>query len=133
MATLEADSASGDGAASEALPATDRVMLFVGPDLGLDTLARDSAAVSVDLGTLHLLHMADPGGLPEHWLGYEGVETVVVVASEAEAFMAHPRRFAALERWVRSGGRLVLFCGEGVTGAPRRGRAVLDAPSGAVC
>ena len=112
MATLEADSASGDGGASEALPATDRVMLFVGPDLGLDTLARDSAAVSVDLGTLQLLHMADPGGLPEHWLGYEGVETVVVVASEAEAFMAHPRRLAALERWVRSGGRLVLFCGE---------------------
>lgn len=57
----------------------------------------------------------DPASLPDEWWGYDGVDTVVL-ATHNEAFVARllaaRAKLAALEQWVRMGGRLVLSVGQ---------------------
>lgn len=50
--------------------------------------------------------------LPEHWCGYEGVDTVVVLTSQTAALDGlTPERFRALDQWLHLGGRIVLCVG----------------------
>jgi len=54
--------------------------------------------------------------LPREWLGYDGIDVLILnVENAAVAELArYPRRLAALDRWVRSGGRIVLAAGGSV-------------------
>lgn len=61
-----------------------------------------------------VLNITDPGLLPTSWIGYDGVDALVLSATDepfCRALAADALRFAALERWIEQGGRLVLFCG----------------------
>ncbi|MBI3469123.1 MAG: hypothetical protein HY000_39465 [Planctomycetes bacterium] len=50
-----------------------------------------------------------PPELPDRWYGYEGVDLVVLATADGTALEAvSEARFAALEEWVRRGGRLVV-------------------------
>jgi hypothetical protein len=52
--------------------------------------------------------------LPDRWYGFEGIDVVVLASSRPEAFQALRRdspQVAALDQWVRLGGRLVLTLG----------------------
>jgi hypothetical protein len=56
----------------------------------------------------------DVGQLPTAWLGYEGVNAVVISTSQAELYrklMPDGARLEALDQWVRMGGWLVLCVG----------------------
>ena len=56
----------------------------------------------------------DPGRLPTHWCGYEGVDAVVLSTSRPEIYRKltpDSARIEALDEWVRLGGRLVLLVG----------------------
>lgn len=57
---------------------------------------------------------ADVECLPVHWLGYEGVDAVILSTSTPELYSklaANNARLQALDQWVRMGGRLVLCVG----------------------
>ncbi|HBO45913.1 MAG TPA: hypothetical protein DD670_18730 [Planctomycetaceae bacterium] len=64
--------------------------------------------------------------LPARWYGYEGVDAVIIATSDPKVsdgpLVANDARAAALDHWVRLGGRLVLMAGE-------RGQQVAD-PAG---
>jgi hypothetical protein len=56
--------------------------------------------------------VADVERLPVHWCGYEAVDALVICTSDAEMFRKlapDDARIAALDDWLRMGGRLV-FC-----------------------
>ena len=53
--------------------------------------------------------------LPTEWNGYEGVDVLVLSTSDVELcrqLAADAKRFAAIERWLELGGRLVFCCGQ---------------------
>lgn len=55
------------------------------------------------------------GQLPTRWYGYDGVEAIVVSSSLHEQLTGldpEGPRFRALDKWVRSGGRVLLAAGE---------------------
>lgn len=59
-------------------------------------------------------HVPDFRQLPERWYGYDGVKAVVLSTSRPESFdelSLASVRLDALDRWVRLGGRLVMFVG----------------------
>ena len=96
----------------DALRAGQRLIVSVGADpSGLEKVVpgtQGQAAQNV-VATLDSL-----ARLPTCWQGYEGVDIVVVSTSKPEVFKdLSPRdaRIAALEQWVRMGGRLVLCAG----------------------
>jgi hypothetical protein len=60
------------------------------------------------------VRVEDLGRLPTRWYGYEGVDTVVISTSNAEAYdklAPDDVRLEALDQWIRMGGRLVLCAG----------------------
>ena len=64
--------------------------------------------------TLRTVHLAGVADLPTDWFGYEGVDTLVISTGDLELsreLAADPRRLAALDEWVKLGGRLVMLCG----------------------
>jgi hypothetical protein len=58
------------------------------------------------------VRVSDVKELPRAWLGYDGVDLVILPTSSrqlCEALSNDAERFAALLRWIELGGRLVLF------------------------
>lgn len=56
----------------------------------------------------------DLGQLPDQWLGYEGVDALVLGTSDSNLYAgldAGDPRVAAMEEWIRLGGRLLLSVG----------------------
>ena len=91
--------------------------------IGSPLLPDDSAALS-QYGS-QVANVSELGSLPRDWWGYEGVDTVILMSGADEAsakFAAAPEQLAALDQWVRMGGRLILSVG--------RGAAELLAPGG---
>ncbi|MDD3587416.1 MAG: hypothetical protein PHQ75_09550, partial [Thermoguttaceae bacterium] len=53
--------------------------------------------------------------LPDQWIGYESVETLILTTTEPKFFegiKCSDARIQAIARWVQSGGRLVIFAGK---------------------
>ena len=53
--------------------------------------------------------------LPDQWIGYESVETLILTTTEPKFFegiKSNDARIQAISRWVQSGGRLVIFAGK---------------------
>ncbi len=62
-----------------------------------------------------LAHVSDPIRLPVNWWGYEGVDAVVLVTGQDEIdsqLTSNGPQMAALEQWVRMGGRLIWSAGK---------------------
>lgn len=59
--------------------------------------------------------LADASQLPDQWYGYEGVDAILLSTSEPKLYdglKPDGPQMAALEQWVRMGGRLVLSVGQ---------------------
>lgn len=70
--------------------------------------------------------VADPAELPERWVGYEAVSTVVISISESDPFARldpDAPAIAALRQWIEMGGRLVLAVGGQAADAVKPGSA----------
>ncbi|TWU24639.1 hypothetical protein [Bythopirellula polymerisocia] len=110
--TFFAGPESGDGVIAGGLPATNRLIVALGPALGLgDLLANESVD---ELSRTHLVQLQSTAELPTEWQGYEGVETLILTTSQPEVYrplIQNAARVEALRKWVELGGKLVVFCG----------------------
>ena len=65
--------------------------------------------------TTQLVKLADATLLPDQWIGYEGVDLVVLAGASLESYAGmgpDDERIVALSKWVRHGGRLLISVGE---------------------
>lgn len=100
-------------------PSTWQWVITTGADVGVDD-AKAFLARMTDQPVVATLQ-TDPGGFPDHWMGYEGVNVIVVpTGTESVLETLETRQFSALMRWLQLGGRLVLSAG-------RRAETVFDA------
>ncbi len=96
------------------LPATSQLIVHLGASrVGLDeAFRRQNGGES---GTArNVAHVPDIDALPVDWFGYEGVDVLVLTTADAELIrrLAGDRqRFAAVERWLELGGRVVVLAG----------------------
>ena len=61
-----------------------------------------------------IIHVEQTAELPTDWIGFEGIDTVLLATSEPERYrplLQNSTRVESLRRWVELGGRLVVFCG----------------------
>jgi hypothetical protein len=94
-----------------AIPTANEFIVEVGNSIGLDemfhgdqTEGRQADVVEVAADTM----------LPDRWYGYEGVDLLAIAGADACAKIGDkPAQVAAIERWVREGGTLLLACAEG--------------------
>lgn len=106
---FETDEAPDGQGLRTPLYSTQELIVNLGPSAGVDPLRagphRDGVVVNLD----------SIDELPSHWLGYDGVDWLVITTSKPDLFrgLADSRRLDALEQWVRLGGRLVLSVGSG--------------------
>lgn len=103
-----------EGGVASGEPATTRLLVEVGQTyLGAST-AVDAAKSTQQWYTQNIVgRVTDLRSLPRHWLGYEGVDTVLLSTSDNDAWAtlrADDPRVQALTQWVELGGRVVLFC-----------------------
>ncbi len=98
-------------AAAKALSSTQRWYVTLGRPIGIEqaaALPRDSASREAAASCV----TPNAADLPDRWIGYAGVDAVAISTSEAGALEEMtPQQLAALELWVRLGGKLVLCCG----------------------
>jgi hypothetical protein len=95
------------------LPATNRLLLILGPPPGIAELVQ-TGQTEHPLTATRIAHSLDASRLPTRWCGYEGIDTLVLTTSEPAIYgplLASPQRLEALAQWVDRGGRLLLFCG----------------------
>jgi len=94
------------------LAATQELVVGIGADLNLKQ-AVASIRRSPELA-LSVIQVQSAAELPDQWLGYEGVDRVVLATGDArlrEAITSDQRE--ALFQWLRLGGRLVVTVGSG--------------------
>ena len=95
------------------LPSVAKLVVALGPAVGLGELARSPNQAVDESAVNHIAQLSNVSQLPVEWFGYEGVETVILSTSEPEmyrALTADSEQVAALTRWVELGGHVVLFC-----------------------
>ena len=115
---------AGDGYYLEAASATQPLYLVIGAGgMGVEKAVALANQHEEDLEPL-VVHMDNLEQLPTRWYGYEGVDAVVLSTSRPELYSKlqgeDDARLAALDEWIRMGGRLVLSVGangEDVLGA----------------
>lgn len=101
---------SGDAVAT-ALPATQRLILELGGSLNLGSVVRFNEEGQPEDSVVAVVK--DPTSLPDRWLAYEGVDIAVLTTADPAYYLRAPRpSLAALHRWVRLGGRLLLSVGD---------------------
>lgn len=120
---LTASETCGEDTFPPAIGATSRMIVAVGKSslgvedaLGMLREAIDEGSVVASLGEL--------SQLPGRWYGYEGIDLVVISTSEASVergMTAKSPQIAALDQWVRMGGRLVLCVGKRAQEVSRSG------------
>ena len=97
-----------------ALPSDQPLVVVVGTaPLGIAdaiTRMREPADEATQLVTL-----PDASFLPDRWIGYEGVDLVVLSGTDLKSYAGmgpDDERIVALSKWVRHGGRLLIAVGE---------------------
>lgn len=96
-----------------AVPATDEVILTLGPAVGVEELSLN--ARRRNLSGVHQVELTDFESLPTAWYGYEGVDAIIVStsdASRAPAFSADSPPARAINLWIELGGRAILGVGQ---------------------
>jgi hypothetical protein len=111
---LEASDLATENTFPPALQSDQQLVVTVGTaPLGIaDAIAR--MRQSADEAT-RLVQLADASLLPDRWYGYEGLALVVLSGADLESYaklVTNDSRIAALSKWVRHGGRLVIAVGE---------------------
>jgi hypothetical protein len=110
--TLKAGDTTPRAQATVQLHATAELFLFLGT-------ANDELIGSFDRRSddgqrvaRKAVRISDVEALPREWLGYDSVDVVMLSTSDrefCEELANDTDRFAALERWIELGGRLILF------------------------
>lgn len=85
-------------------------VVTLGESLGLEQIG--SSSLLRTTGTLAVSRLEDPRELPSHWLGYDGVDWVVVSAQSREiAAGLETQQQQAILDWVRAGGKMFVSLG----------------------
>lgn len=100
-----------DDALAKIMPADKQLIVVLGGSLGIDSGKQDSPDNEKQV---EVARVDDLSQLPTRWFGYEGVDTLVALTSDAEPYrrLQGNDRAAALEQWVRLGGELLLSAGK---------------------
>jgi hypothetical protein len=101
--------AGGEGPLAGVMPSGSTLVVSIG-----DSATQEKRPVGAK-GGLPLTRVANITELPPEWWGLEGVDAVILHASDVrlgEQFAQAQQQLAALDLWVRMGGRLVLSVGE---------------------
>jgi hypothetical protein len=95
-----------------ALPATARLFAVAGADVGLADALR-VGALDPAFAT-HVALLRDGSQFPGEALGWDGVDAVILVTSDADLYLDDEfvSRRPALSRWLELGGRMFLFVGQ---------------------
>ena len=104
-----------NGAISGGVPSTNRLLLEMGPSLGLGELLTSEFEADQQL-TTRVTRIESADELPTHWYGYEAVEVVLMSTSDPQLYrplLQNRARIEALLQWIDRGGRLILFCASG--------------------
>ncbi len=95
----------------EAFPSTQGLLLTLGKAIGIEeAVGRSRNTVE----RINVVNLPAAGELPDQWLGFEGVDKLVICPSPREveeALAEGSSRLAALDRWLSEGGHLVLALG----------------------
>ncbi len=104
----------GDGDYRPALSADRKLVVC----LSASPVGVEEAAAQMHFEPLRrpvVARLDDLAQMPTRWYGYEGVDAVVIATSRPEVYRQRiakgGRRQAALERWIRLGGRLLIMAG----------------------
>jgi hypothetical protein len=105
----------GGGEWPDAVESTQPLIIHLGQGLNLElqTAANDPQAL---LRQPKIVRLSDAGQLPAHHSGYQSANAVVLCTSKPDLYRAlseQSSRVAALEDWVRDGGRLIISVGKG--------------------
>jgi hypothetical protein len=95
----------------EAFPSTQGLVVRLGQSIGIEeAVGRGRNTVE----RINVVNLPDATQLPEQWLGYEGVDRVVIGPSPPrldDGLAEGSARLAALDRWLTEGGHLILALG----------------------
>jgi hypothetical protein len=92
------------------LLSTHELILSLGQPIGIEEAVRRK--LRSESQRIAVCRVERPDQLPRHWQGYEGVNTVVATTSEVCPLeQMDDEQFAAFQRWVQLGGRLILCVG----------------------
>lgn len=101
------------GELPRALPATNEFLVELGGSIGFADLASRIQRDEPGPAQLGVATIATPQRLPDRWYGYDGVDVVVIAGTpNVNQFFTDRARIAALDEWVRLGGRLLIACAE---------------------
>jgi hypothetical protein len=93
-----------------ALPATQDLLLMLGPSIGIDDAVRKRLRERGAQFDLCQVERADQ--LPARWQGYDSVNTLIVATSQPGLLeQMNGAQFTAVEQWLKLGGRLLLCVG----------------------
>lgn len=92
----------------EILDATRTFILTVEPKEVLASSLKNTSLVGGRDNGAAIISLANPDSLPLDWFCYEGIDNVMLVTSDLEQIRSvSPAQWAALDRWVQNGGRLI--------------------------
>lgn len=92
--------------------ATQRLMVTVGQSVGAVDAMRLQRRATYEQESLLSAIVTQAGELPDRWFGYESVDTLVLTTSQADLIdNISDSQLAALQQWVRLGGKLILCVG----------------------
>ncbi|MBA2115859.1 hypothetical protein [Bremerella alba] len=99
---------------AEPVAASNRLFLQIGPDVGLgEALQRYASDLS---DTTTFVSLTDTAQLPHAWYMLEGVDHIVWMANDpAQANAMQPQQLAAIEKWLKLGGKMTLSVGDRAT------------------
>ena len=93
-----------------ALAATQRLILELGGPLEFGSVVRFNEEGQPEQTTV--VAIDDPASLPDRWIGYDGVDFIVLTSGQPAFYQKVPAEsLAAMRRWVQFGGRLLLSVG----------------------
>ncbi|MBX9792082.1 MAG: hypothetical protein K2Y37_24425 [Pirellulales bacterium] len=113
-ATFEASMSGEPNRQGPALSDREQLIVGVGGPIGVELAARTYNNESETGSPITHVRVADMRRLPDQWYGYDGVETVVLVTSDADIYQnltPTSPQIMALRQWVEFGGRLVVVAG----------------------
>jgi hypothetical protein len=91
------------------LRATSKIIVAIGDVVEFRSPDEINDAPQNDLG-VHFIREMPPQHLPRDWNGYRGVDTVVFSATDSDQLAKlDDRQLTALNEWVKSGGKLVIW------------------------